>query len=214
MNFFQIQKFLFSNKNILGCALTSVVLVLALLGIFKSFWIPLAVMAYIFGYVAGPAEKKIKFYHYQGESLADYIGFINKMKNNVMISEKIPQDAKDIIHSISQKAIELITFVQDAQKNTAFDEDMINFTSIFDSYLPNIINQYSRLPSKYANEVKTKNGKTAKQMLVEQLTVLDEKVQEIAYGMYEDDVTALRANGNFLKEKFGKTNLFELEINS
>jgi hypothetical protein len=41
-------------------------------------------------------------------------------------------------------------------------------------------------------------------------------VQEIAYGMYEHDVTALRANGHFLKEKFGKSNLFELnlEINS
>jgi hypothetical protein len=211
---FKIQKFLFSNKNILGCALTSIVLVLALIGIMKSFWLPIAVMAYIFGYVAGPADKKIKFYHYEGQSLNDYIGFINKMKNTVMASEKVPQEAKEILHSISQNATELITFVQEANKNTSFNEDIINFTSIFDSYLPNIINQYSKLPSKYANEIKSSNGKTAKQMLIEQLTVLDQKVKEIAYGMYEDDVTALRANGNFLKEKFGKTNLFELEINS
>jgi hypothetical protein len=211
---FKIQKFLFSNKNIFGCALTSIVLVLALVGIMKTFWLPIAVMAYIFGYVAGPADKKIKFYHYEGQSLGDYIGFINKMKNTVMASEKVPQEAKEIFHSISQNATELITFVQDANKNTSFNEDIINFTSIFDSYLPNIINQYSKLPSKYANEIKSSNGKTAKQMLIEQLTVLDQKVKEIAYGMYEDDVTALRANGNFLKEKFGKSNLFELEINS
>ena len=214
MNLFKIQKFLFSNKNIIGCALASIVIVLALLGVLKSYWLPIAVMAYIFGYVAGPADKNIKFYHYQGESLADYIGFVTKLKNTVMVSDKIPQEAKEIIHSISGNAIELITFVQEAQKNTSFNEDMINFTSIFDSYLPNIINQYSKLPSRYANEVKSSNGKTAKQMLIEQLTVLDQKVKEIAYGMYEDDVTALRANGNFLKEKFGKNNLFELEINS
>lgn len=45
-------------------------------------------------------------------------------------------------------------------------------------------------------------------------SILNQKVQEIAYGMYEDDVTTLSANGNFLKEKFGKSNPFELEINS
>ncbi len=214
MNFFKIQKFLFSNKNILGCGLASIILVLSLLGIIKSLTPLIALMAYVFGYVAGPADKKITFYHYQGENLTDYIGFINKMKNTVMISQKIPEEAKSIIHNISQTGTELINFLHSDNKNVVLNEDMMNFTSIFDAYLPKIINQYSRLPSKYANEVKTSNGKTAKQMLIEQLTVLEQKVQEIAYGMYEDDVTALRANGNFLKEKFAKTNLFELEMNS
>jgi hypothetical protein len=214
MNSFKIQKFLFSNKNILGCGIASVMIVLALLGILKAFWLPITVMGYIFGYIAGPVEKQIKFYHFAGQDLSDYIGFINKLKNTVDNSAKLPSDAKTIVNSISQNATELLTFLKDTDKNYSLTEDLVNFTSIFDSYLPKIINQYEKLPSKYANEIKSSNGKTAKQMLVEQLSVLDKKVQEIAYGMYEDDVTALRANGHFLKEKFGKTNLFELEINA
>lgn len=214
MKFFQIQKFLFSNKNIAGCSLSSIIIVLALFGVLKTFWLPITIMAYIFGYIAGPDDKKIKFYHYKGEGINDYIGFISKVKKTVTDSQKLPQEAKDKIDNIVLNGVELLTFLHETKKNYSLTEDLFNLTAIFDAYLPKIINQYERLPSKYATEVKSSNGKTAKQMLIEQLCVLDKKVEEISYGMYEDDVTALRANGHFLKEKFSKTNLFELEINA
>lgn len=136
------------------------------------------------------------------------------MNNTVQSSTKLPQEAKTSIEAIAQCGNELLSFLQTSEKNYSLNEDMMNFTAIFDKYLPKIINQYERLPTKYANEVKSSNGKTAKDMLMEQLSMLERKVQEIAYGMYEDDVTALRVNGNFLKEKFGSdTNLFEIHNN-
>jgi hypothetical protein len=48
-------------------------------------------------------------------------------------------------------------------------------------------------------------------MLMEQLKLMDKQVTEISYGMYENDVTALKVNGRFLKQKFSQANLFEME---
>jgi hypothetical protein len=195
MDLLKIKKFLFSNKNIIGCLLASTIIILGFIGMIKSFWLPIAVMSYIFGVIATPEAKEIKFIHLKNENLNDYLGFINKLHKTVELSEKLPIDAKNNIHNIIKTAIELINFLQKGDQNLSLSEDLINLTSIFDSYLPKIINQYERLPSKYANEIKASNGKTARQMLIEQLSILQKKVEEIAYGMYENDVTALRANG-------------------
>ncbi|NCP98389.1 hypothetical protein GW796_00750 [archaeon] len=212
MSILKIKKFLLSNKNIIGCDLASIVLVLVLafVGVIKTLWLPIAIMSYIFGYIAIPAEKEINFFHIKGENLNDYIGFVSKMQKTVNESNKLPNEAKSIFSSISKNAIELLTFLQKDNQNYSFNEDMRNLTSIFDAYLPKIINQYERFPSSYANDVKASNGKTAKTMLIEQLEILEKQVQEISYGMYENDMTALKANGYFLKSKFSQNNLFEI----
>lgn len=207
----KLQKFLLSNKNMVGLGFASIVIVLAIIGILKAFWLPITVMTYIFGYLVGPEEKKIKFYHIRGENLNDYVGFIEKLKNNIGQSTKLPVEAQNMIIIINTNAIELLVFLQGKENFDEHSEEFTNFKSIFDSYLPKLINQYEKLPVKYATQVKTSNGKTAKEMLLEQLKLLEQKVTEISYGMYENDVTALKVNGRFLKEKFANQSFFEEE---
>ena len=211
---FKVQKFLLSNKNMLGLAFSSLVILLAFLGLIKSFWFPFAVIAYGLGYFVGPAEKEIKFYHFKGENLIDYIGFLRKLVTTINVSPKIPHEAKLILSHLGEKANELLDFLHKKNDLGIFNEDMTNLKSIFDTYLPKLINEYEKLPTDYANNIKTSNGKTAKDMLLEQLTLLDKTVQEIAYGIYENDVTALKVNGRLLKQKFEQTQLFEIEANS
>lgn len=213
MNMFKFQKFIFSNKNIVGLICASVVVALGFLGIVKHGWFLVAAIAYAFGYLVGPKEKEIVFYHIKGESMADYIGFLNKFLRTSLDNQKLPLEAKNILQNITKNAVELLTFLQEKNTVDSSSEDMINLKSIFDTYIPKLINQFSRLPNEYANNVKTSTGKTAKQMLVEQLTLLENKIQEISYGMYEDDVTALKVNGRFLKEKFDNNDLFAVKEN-
>jgi hypothetical protein len=47
-------------------------------------------------------------------------------------------------------------------------------------------------------------GKTAHDVLQEQLGLLDSKMQEILVSVNENDTQALLANGRFLKEKFAE----------
>lgn len=211
---FKVQKFLLSNKNMLGLAFSSLVILFAFLGLIKSFWLPFSVIAYGLGYFVGPVEKEIKFYHFKGENLTDYIGFLRKLVATISVSPKIPNEAKFILTHLGEKANELLDFLHKKNDLGIFNEDMNNLKSIFDTYLPKLINEYEKLPIDYANNVKTSNGKTAKEMLLEQLKLLDKTVQEIAYGIYENDVTALKVNGRLLKQKFEQTQLFEIEANS
>lgn len=211
MNMLKFQKFIFSNKNIVGLICASVIVALGFLGIVKHAWFLVACIAYAFGYLVGPKEKEIVFYHIKGESMLDYIGFLNKFLRSSIDNPKIPLDAKNILQNITKNAVELLTFLQEKDTVDSSSEEMINLKSIFDTYIPKLINQFSRLPQEYANNVKTSTGKTAKQMLLEQLTLLEKKIQEISYGMYEDDVTALKVNGRFLKEKFDNNELFDIK---
>lgn len=209
----KLQKFIFSNKNIVGLICASVVVALGFLGIVKHGWFLVACIAYAFGYLVGPKEKELVFYHVKGESMADYIGFLNKFLRTSLDNPKLPLEAKTVLQNITKNAVELLTFLQEKDTVDSSSEEMINLKSIFDTYIPKLINQFSRLPQEYANNVKTSTGKTAKQMLLEQLILLENKIQEISYGMYEDDVTALKVNGRFLKEKFDNNDLFAVKEN-
>ena len=123
---FKVQKFLLSNKNMLGLAFSSLVILLAFLGFIKSFWLPLAVIAYGLGYFVGPTEKEIKFYHFKGENLTDYIGFLRKLVATINVSSKIPQEAKIILTHLGEKANELLDFLHKKNDLGIFNEDMNN----------------------------------------------------------------------------------------
>lgn len=213
MNMLKLQKFLFSNKNIVGLICASIVVCLGFAGIVKHLWPLVALISYAFGYLVGPKEKEVVFYHIKGESMTDYIGFLHKFLRSSIDSDKLPIEAKEVLQNITKNAVELLTFLQTKDSVDHSSEEMINLKSIFDNYIPNLINQFSRLPSHYANNVKTSMGKTAKDMLLEQLNLLEHKIQEISYGIYEDDVTALKVNGRFLKEKFENNDLFAVKEN-
>lgn len=209
----KLQKFVFSNKNIVGLICASIVVALGFFGIVKHGWFLVSCIAYAFGYLVGPKEKDVVFYHIKGENMADYIGFLNKFLRTSLDNQKLPVEAKNILQNITKNAVELLTFLQEKDSIDSSSEEMINLKSIFDTYIPKLVNQFSRLPQEYANNVTTSTGKTAKHMLVEQLTMLEHKIQEISYGMYEDDVTALKVNGRFLKEKFDNNDLFAVKDN-
>ena len=190
-----LKKFIFSNKNITGLAFASVVIFLALLGILKSFWLPVAFIAYTLGFLIAREEKNITFLHTKKETFQDYVGFLDRLHSRVNSSNKITLDAKKIIMEIHSTSTELLSFLEEKNSIDPFSEDIINLKMIFDSYLPNLINEYEKLPMKYANDIKTSTGKTAKDMFIEQLNILSKKTTEIAYGLYENDVTALKVNG-------------------
>jgi hypothetical protein len=54
------------------------------------------------------------------------------------------------------------------------------------------------------------DGKTAKALLYDQLSVLDSKMKEIATNLTTNDAQALLANGRFLRERFAKDPIFSV----
>jgi hypothetical protein len=67
--------------------------------------------------------------------------------------------------------------------------------------LPDCANSYLRLPPEYANQVAVQGKKTAQDLLLEQLQLLQEHVEGLEANLLSSEVNKLLANGRFLQEK-------------
>jgi hypothetical protein len=71
-------------------------------------------------------------------------------------------------------------------------------------YLPSTLEAYLDLPRSYADNEVVADGKTAHQLLCDQLDVLYEQMQSVSDAVNRADTDKLIANGRFLAEKFGR----------
>lgn len=209
MNKFNFQKFLYSKKNILGMILSFLGISLYLTGLIDKLWFPIVISLYIFGFIIAPKEKTVIFLHFSGENLNDYIGFLNRLHKNT--SEQLPVIAQQKFEEIINHSNELLNFMlNNSTQLDMLNQDIIDIKKIFDTYLPNVINQYIRLPKHYAENIKNQSGNTAKELLIQQLTLLNEQIKKVSYAVYENDAQSLKINGKILEQKFSNYNLVPL----
>jgi hypothetical protein len=81
-----------------------------------------------------------------------------------------------------------------------------------DTYLPSTLGTYLRLPDGARDVVVAPDGRTALQVLRDQLTILEAKLDEVANDLWQVDVQRLLANERFLEEHFGRAQPDELTI--
>ena len=74
-------------------------------------------------------------------------------------------------------------------------------------YLPRSLETYLKLPRAYATSQPVQDGKTPKQVLLDQLTLLETKMKEVAADVNRNDADRLLANGRFLEDRFGRSPL-------
>lgn len=72
-------------------------------------------------------------------------------------------------------------------------------------YLPTSLQAYLNLPRAYATLHAVQDGKTPKQILLDQLTLLESQMNEIADAVHRHDSDRLLANGRFLEQRFGRS---------
>jgi hypothetical protein len=83
-----------------------------------------------------------------------------------------------------------------------FDNDLYTVRETVLRYLPETLANYVALPPVFRTTHSLKEGKTARQLLGEQLALLDDKLLEIVANVAGADAQALLANGQFLEMKF------------
>jgi hypothetical protein len=82
------------------------------------------------------------------------------------------------------------------------DADLFTVRETVLRYLPETLANYVALPPVFRNSHALKDGKTARQLLAEQLALLASKMREIVTNVAGADAQALLANGKFLEMKF------------
>jgi hypothetical protein len=68
-------------------------------------------------------------------------------------------------------------------------------------YLPAVLQNYARLPPAFARIHPVRDGKTAQQLVDEQLGLIEKELNTILSDLSQNDAQALIVHGEFLKKK-------------
>jgi hypothetical protein len=122
---------------------------------------------------------------------------------------RLPEDLRARVDRIRAKAWSLL------QQRTRFPAGSRNLHVVqrtLDQYLPATLDSYLSLPPGSDDRVAAPDGRTAIQVVRDQLDVLEAKLDEVAGDLWQADVQRLLANERFLEAHFGRREPDELKI--
>ena len=197
-----VLRYLYSSKNIVGSTLALFGLLLFFTGVVTSFFWPFVVVAmYGIGALLWPGPPQVAL---AGTSFdPDSIRHSLQRTMSIAGGKLSPQ-----LQSKLQEIADTITgILPHYTEFPAGSPDLFVVGRTATDYLPSALQAYLNLPRAYATLHKMPNGKTADEVLGDQLTLLSSKMDEVADAVHKRDSDALLANGRFLEEKFGASPL-------
>lgn len=195
--------YLYSTGNIVGAALGLLGLLLFFAGLIGRFWFFIVIGLYLIGVLATP-KRKAGSLRLRNELTADEIR--DALEDLVRaIRRHVSADVLTRVESIKNSIISMLPYIVDLSSSD-FNIYTIRRTAL--EYLPETLENYLKLPRAFVALHPVKDGKTAEQLLLEQLDLLDRQMIEIADDFYRQDTQALIAHGRFLESKFGQTEVW------
>ena len=202
--FRRIEPFLYSRKNIAGSLLGIGGLALLLLGV-TSGVIGLAVVAglYGIGYLVVPPERGLAVTLFGTQDTHDITDGLTRLLGS--IRNRVADDVYNEVGSICRSIVETLpqngTGIDPADPNV----NLIRQTAL--NYLPQALDAYLAIPRMYAEGRPVQDGKTAHDILMDQLKLMDSKMKEMANAIAQNDTERLLANARFVQERFASSSL-------
>lgn len=190
--------FLYGNGNLLGSLLGLAGLLAHFASLFDKWWLAIVAGLYGIGYLAAPRPPQLHLAlnrQLRVEEVEDALeDLLAKIKPHVVTEiYTLVSGIRDSIVAVLPKMLEGDSFG---------DHNLFTIRQTAMQYLPETLENYLKLPPAYRQLHAIDGQKTAKALLVEQLTLLDGKMKEIVENVHLADSQALLANGRFLDEKF------------
>lgn len=196
----RLLRYLYSNKNLVGSAGGLVGLGLYFTGVVGDLW-PLVVAGlYGVGALATPPAKTIDL-----RSGLDPRNLNRAMAEQLRrIRGRVPDDVLAAVSRIHDQIREVLDR-RDALPPGSPDAFVVERTAL--DYLPTALESYLNLPRGYANRVPVSQGRTARQVLLDQLALLETKLGEVLEAVAKGDTDRLLAHGRFLEDRFAASEL-------
>ncbi len=191
--------YLYSTRNIVACAAALLGPVLLFLGVIREGWLFITAALYAAGYFATPAPRVLDAQLAQSMSFEELIERLDRIIGEAQ-PELLPPMIKRL-QGIRQSVAEVLPMLADVH---GFDDNLYTVRETVLRYLPETLANYVALPQVFRTTRALKDGKTARDLLTEQLTVLDEQLKEVVANVARGDAEALVANGQFLERKFSE----------
>jgi ABC-type transporter Mla subunit MlaD len=190
--------FLYSPKNIFGCLMGITGLALFFAGLIKAYWFGIVAGLYALGYLLAPANRRLDLKIDAQLDMADILEALESLAKTVR-KQKAAKEVVDLVDSIKESIGGILPRLA-KQQGALYDAHVIRQTAL--EYLPDMLETYLALPPAFARLHPVKDGKTATQLFVGQLQLLDVEMKRLAVDILKDDTEALIVHGNFLREKF------------
>lgn len=192
--------YLYSRKNIVACLLALLGITLFFLGLIGPVWPAVVIGMYLIGALVTPSGQRWNLMG--GEDLSDLTAALD---NEVAaVKGKLPDDVFQKVQSIQQTLHSILPKIQRLGPGS---QDAFVVEKTITDYLPSTLQAYLNLPRAFATLHRMSNGRTAAQVVLDQLTLLDRKLEEVADAVNKNDTDALLANGRFLEDRFGTSPL-------
>ena len=194
--------FLYGTPNIVGAVLGLVGLLLFFTGVIGAFWFFIVVGLYAVGYLVTPKNQPIDLHLKSRLDVAEIKGELEHLVASV--KNRVSKEVLEHVLSIQRSITEVLpTLTRDgAHTHQAY---VVKQTAL--EYLPETLETYLNLPPAFARLHTVKDGKTAQQLLLGQLELLDTTLKDIVVDLHQNDTDRLLINGRFLEEKFRKSDL-------
>ena len=197
-------RFLLGRRNLLGLGLALVGVVVAFTGLLGPFW-PIAVVGlYAAGFMLAPrlgggatASRP---------AAAADLGDIRHAMTTLVrdASGRLPAEVMATVARIENLVLSMLPRVEHLPPGS---EDVYILRATALDYLPATLESYLSLPSNYASQQRLSDGNTAETDILAQLALLESKLTEVSEDIARSDGDRLLANGRFLREKFGRSEL-------
>src|ERR1700682_1461517 len=196
----QILKYLYSTKNIVGTLLALLGIVRFFRGVVGALWPVVVIGLYLIGVLVTPGTANIDL-----RSGFDPDDVRKALDHEVhVVSGRVPADVLAKVQTIQQTILGILPR-SGALPPGSPELFVVERTAT--EYLPTALETYLNLPRAYATLHRVQNGKTPKDVLMDQLTLLESKMGEVADDVHRNDTDRLLANGRFLEERFGRSAL-------
>ena len=115
---------------------------------------------------------------------------------------RVPSEVEERVVAIERLIVDILDVTGPATESTLF---VVLRTAT--DYLPTALDAYLRLPQGYATSRRAVEGRTALELLVDQLDLLHTEMTQVADAVSRNDLDRLAAHGRFLADRFGRSEL-------
>ena len=197
----RLMLFLYSPNNIAGCVFAFGGLTLFFTGIIDAYWWAIVAGLYAAGAVGWPRSDLAQTAEHAELSMEFLAQQLPKLVDSVATG--LPAEALVVLRNIEATLKELLPRLQDLRDRGVISaKDSFTVIETVRRYLPDTLAAYLRLPKFYAQVQSLGDGRTASQVLIGQLRVLDTSLKDVSKSAFTGDAEALIANGQFLQARF------------
>jgi hypothetical protein len=199
----RLEAFLYSRRNIVGTLLALGGVALHFVGIIAGpAWLPITAGLYLIGYLLVPGEQGLSIQLDAAQDAAEVRDGLERLQR--AIKGRVADDLYAKVVSI--QASILGTLEAEGAANEA-DPNVYLIRQTALTYLPEAFSTYLRMPRVMAERRAIADGRTPHDVLLDQLTLMDRRLEDVADDIARHDSDKLLANGRFLAEKFGTSAL-------